>query len=129
MGDRPLPLFAKNPSTPGALLRVSRVMLAKSWRDEAQMGELSLSIFTIEADRKPIMAFAAKKHQDAEVFFGDERVRVRLQLSTSGGKPVLDDRSILRVRIANAAERAVYRERTAGLATPGVVFLIKIDEA
>jgi hypothetical protein len=30
---------------------------------------LSLSVFTIEADRKPIMTFAAKKHQDAEAFF------------------------------------------------------------
>jgi hypothetical protein len=99
-----------------------------SRRDEAQMSELSLSIFTIEADRKPIMAFAAKKHQDAEAFFGDGRVRARLQLSTSGGRPVLDDRSILRVRIANAAERAVYGERTAGLAKPGAVFLVEIDE-
>jgi hypothetical protein len=29
---------------------------------------LSLSIFTIEADRKPLLAFAAKKHQEAEDF-------------------------------------------------------------
>jgi hypothetical protein len=26
---------------------------------------LSLSIFTIEADRKPLLAFAVKKHQEA----------------------------------------------------------------
>jgi hypothetical protein len=32
---------------------------------------LSLSIFTIEADRKPLLAFAAKKHQDAEAFCAD----------------------------------------------------------
>jgi hypothetical protein len=88
---------------------------------------LSLSIFTIEADRKPIVAFAAKRHQDAEIFFANERVRARLQLTTSDGVPILDDRSILRVRIANATERARYHEKTAGLETPGVVFLIEID--
>ena len=35
---------------------------------------LSLSIFTIEADRKPLLAFAARKHHDAEAFCADERV-------------------------------------------------------
>jgi hypothetical protein len=88
---------------------------------------LSLSIFTIEADRKPIMSFAAKKHQDAVAFFSDERVRARLQLATSGGAPILDDRSILRVRMANAAERVRYQEKTARMAKPGVVFLIDLD--
>jgi hypothetical protein len=88
---------------------------------------LSLSIFTIEADRKPIMTFAAKKHQDAEAFFADERVRTKLQSTTSGGAAILDDRSIIRVRIANAAERARYHEKTAELETPGVIFLVDID--
>jgi hypothetical protein len=88
---------------------------------------LSLSIFTIEADRKPIMTFAAKRHQDAEAFFSDERVRAKLQSVTSGGASVLDDRWILRVRMANAGERAHYHERTAGLEVPGVVFLVDID--
>lgn|SRR5579862_8743563 len=88
---------------------------------------LSLSIFTIEADQRPIMAFAAKKQQEAEAFFADERVRTRLQMTTSNGAPILDDRSVVRVRIANAAERARYHEKTAGLETPGVVFLIETD--
>jgi hypothetical protein len=34
---------------------------------------LSLSIFTIEADSKPLLAFAAKKHQEAVAFCADER--------------------------------------------------------
>jgi hypothetical protein len=88
---------------------------------------LSLSIFTIEADRKPIMTFAAKRHRDAEAFFSDERVRARLQSARSGGSPVLDDRSILRVRMANAAERVRYQEKTVGMAKPGVVFLFNLD--
>ena len=39
---------------------------------------LSLSIFTIEADRKPLLAFAARKHHDAEAFCADERVLTKL---------------------------------------------------
>jgi hypothetical protein len=89
---------------------------------------LSLSIFTIEADRKPIAVFAAKKHQDAEAFFKDERVRAKLQSATSGGVPLLDDRSILRVRMANAVERVRYREKAErSTGKPGLVFLVDID--
>jgi hypothetical protein len=89
---------------------------------------LSLSIFTLEADRKPIAVFAAKRHQDAEAFFDDERVRAKLQSASSGGVPLLDDRSILRVRMANAAERVHYREKAEGSTKmPGVVFLVDID--
>jgi hypothetical protein len=33
---------------------------------------LSFSIFTIEADRKPLLAFGAKKYQEAEAFCADE---------------------------------------------------------
>jgi hypothetical protein len=96
-------------------------------REERMSEPFALSIFTIEADRKPIMTFAAKKHQDAEAFFSDERIRAKLQSATSGGSPVIDNRSILRVRMANAVERARYHERTAGIATPGVVFLVDLD--
>jgi hypothetical protein len=93
------------------------------------MSELSLSIFTIEADRKPIVAFAAKKHLDAESFFNDERVRARLQTARSAGVPIVDARSILRVRLANTAERAVYQDKISEVAgQPGVVFLVDIDE-
>jgi hypothetical protein len=89
---------------------------------------LSLSIFTMEADRKPIAVFAAKKHQDAEAFFDDERVRAKLQAASSGGVPLLDDRSILRVRMANAAERVRYREKAEqSTEMPGLVFLVDID--
>jgi hypothetical protein len=46
---------------------------------------LSLSIFTIEADHKPVLAFASRKHQEAEDFCGDERVRAKLRSVRSGG--------------------------------------------
>jgi len=48
-------------------------------------GPLSLSIFTIEADQKPILAFAAKKYEEAETFFRDEGLRTKLRLTISGG--------------------------------------------
>jgi hypothetical protein len=43
---------------------------------------LSLSIFTIEADRKPLLAFAAKKYQEAEAFCEDDRVLLERHLQT-----------------------------------------------
>jgi hypothetical protein len=92
---------------------------------------LSLSIFTIEADRKPVLAFAAKKYEDAEVFFRDERVRTELRSVSSEGVPLCDDLTILRLRLANAAERACFRDTTATRA-PGdsaTVFLVDVDRA
>jgi len=91
--------------------------------------EFSLSIFTIEADLKPLLAFAAKKHQDAEAFFRDEKVRTKLRSASSGGTPLCDNHSILRIRLANADERARYRERLAArpTANPAAVFLVDVD--
>jgi hypothetical protein len=63
---------------------------------------LSLSIFTIEADRKPVIAFAVKKFEEADTFFRDERVRTKLRSANSGGVPLCDDFAILRIRLANA---------------------------
>jgi hypothetical protein len=92
---------------------------------------LSLSIFTIEADRKPLLVVAAKKHQEAEAFCMDQRVTTKLKSVSSGGVPLCNDYSILRVRLANSAERARYHERaeprspTENLAA---VFLVDLDE-
>jgi hypothetical protein len=54
---------------------------------------LSLSIFTIEADSKPLFAFAAKKHQEAVAFCADERVLTKLRSVRSGGVPLCNDYS------------------------------------
>ena len=93
---------------------------------------LSLSIFTIEADRKPLLAFAAKKHQEAEAFCADERVRTKLRSVRSAGIPICDDHSILRVRLAKSDERARYHEKAASrsaLENLPAVFLVEVDEA
>jgi hypothetical protein len=92
---------------------------------------LSLSIFTIEADRKPILAFATKKHQEAEAFSADERVRAKLKSVSLAGVPLCDDYSILRVRLANSDERARYQEHATPQSVMGslsVVFLVDVGE-
>jgi hypothetical protein len=73
---------------------------------------LSLSIFTIEADSKPLLAFAVKKYQDAEAFRADERVLTKLRSVRSGGVPLCNEDSILHVRLATSDERACYHDRT-----------------
>ena len=54
----------------------------------------SLSIFTIEADRKPLLTFAAKKYQEAAAFCADERVMTKLRSARSSGVPLCNDNSI-----------------------------------
>jgi hypothetical protein len=39
---------------------------------------MSLSIFTMMVDHKPIIAFGCKKHSEAEAICADERVRAKL---------------------------------------------------
>jgi hypothetical protein len=91
---------------------------------------LSLSIFTIESDRKPVAAFAAKKHTEADAFFRHESLRTKLRLASFGGIPLCDDLSTLRIRLANAEERACYRRQqlvewpTEDRAT---IFLVEVD--
>src|ERR1700677_796760 len=92
---------------------------------------LSLSIFTIEADRKPLLVFAAKKHQEAENFCADERVLTKLKSLRAAGVPLCDDFSILRVRLAKSDERARYHQQAnprSSLQNLATVFLIDVDE-
>jgi hypothetical protein len=91
---------------------------------------LSLSIFTIEADLKPVLAFAARKHEEADAFFRDERVRTKLKSVRSGGVALCDDYSILRIRLANADERARYRDKTttSSIGYHAAAFLVDVDK-
>jgi hypothetical protein len=91
----------------------------------------SLSIFTIEADRKPFLAFAAKTHQEAEAFCSDERVLTKLKSVSSGGIPLCDEHSILRVRLATPDERVRYHDRTkrrSSMENRAAAFLVDVDE-
>lgn len=87
-------------------------------------GGYSLSIFTLEADRKAVLAIAAKTHVQAEQFCSDERVRTALRSAA-----LCDDYSILRVRLARADERAQYHERSTERSTIGGLHALYLDNA
>src|SRR3982074_1964254 len=70
---------------------------------EGQMNHrLSLSIFAIEVDGKPTLAFEAKRYSEAEAICGDDELRAKLRLLKSGGVPLCGDNALLAVRPADA---------------------------
>src|ERR1700716_2499196 len=69
---------------------------------KAEMNDrLSLSIFAIEVDGKPTLAFEAKRYSEAEAICGDEGLRAKLSLLKSGGVPLCGDNALLDVRLAH----------------------------
>jgi hypothetical protein len=98
--------------------------------DHGLSDRFSLSVFTLEADRKPILCFEARTHAEAEAVQADQELRAALRSMKSGGRPICDDYSIFRVRMARPDERTRYRE--AGSETTDdlkLVYLIDLDEA
>lgn len=91
--------------------------------------KLSPSIFTIEVDRKPVVAFSARKYLEAEAICADQRIRTQLSTAKSGGKPLCDELATLRVRLSNADEKKRYLEQTAARsADAGLpVYLVDLD--
>lgn len=92
---------------------------------------LSLSVFTVEVDRVPIFAIQGRKQLEAETILADEGVREQLRLITSGGKPLCDDFSIFRMRIARASERELFYRNAASLLTSDggpAVLLVDLDD-
>jgi hypothetical protein len=67
-------------------------------------GSMSLSIFTVVVDHKPVIALGCKKHSEAEAICADERIRAKLSSMRSGGKPLLDDFATPLVRLARPDE-------------------------
>jgi hypothetical protein len=59
---------------------------------------LSLSVFTIEVDRKPVLALQGKKQSEIEYVLSDEHVRNQLAFLKSAGEPLCDDFSIFRIQ-------------------------------
>lgn len=83
---------------------------------------LSLSIFTIVVDGIPAVAFRCKKHSEAEAICADERIRTKLGSMISGGKPLLDDFSILH-------ERALYHEKAQSRSNESSRLMVQLVEA
>jgi hypothetical protein len=76
----------------------------------------SLSIFTLEADGKPVLAIAAKTAVQADQFCSDVRVRAVLREAS-----LCEDHSILRIRMARNEERErFYTQREIGSAIGGL---------
>src|SRR5258708_18003656 len=74
---------------------------------------LSLSIFTIEVDGKPTLAFEAKRYSEAEAICGGEGLRAKLSLLKSGGVPVCGDNALLEVRLAHPDQAPFHKQAAA----------------
>jgi hypothetical protein len=91
---------------------------------------LSLSIFTIEVDGKPTLAFEAKRYSEAEAVCGDEGLRARLNLLKSSDIPICGDNAVLNVRLAHPDEAAVYRQAVGASQSTDdlmLVYLVEVD--
>jgi hypothetical protein len=94
------------------------------------MNDMSLSIFTIEADSKPLLSFAAKRYQDAEALCLDEQLRTKLASLRSAGAVLCDEGAIFRVRLAHPHEKARYYQLAPGPSAEAelmTVYLVELD--
>jgi hypothetical protein len=91
---------------------------------------LSLSIFTIEVDGKPTLAFEAKRYSEAEAICGDVGLRAKLSLLKSGDVPICGDNALLDVRLAHPDEAASYRQAVGASQSTDdlmLVYLVEVD--
>jgi hypothetical protein len=103
----------------------------KAESEEEMNDKLSLSIFTIEVDGKPTLAFEAKRYSEAQAIYGDERLRAKLNLLKSGGVPICGDNAILNVRLAHPDEAAFYRQAAGASESTDdlmLIYLVELDE-
>lgn len=87
----------------------------------------SLSVFTVEIDGTPTVALQAKRHQEAERFCEQERLRAGVSTLTSDGRPLFEANANWKVRLANPGEADLYRQATHSTAPSSefkVVFLV-----
>jgi hypothetical protein len=92
--------------------------------------QLSLSIFTIEVDGIPTLAFEAKKFSEAEVISESEGLRAKLSSQRSASSPLCGDNAVLHVRLAHPEEAALYRQATEASQSTGnlmLVYLVELD--
>jgi hypothetical protein len=91
---------------------------------------LSLSIFTIEVDGKPTLAFEAKRYSEAEAICGDEGLRAKLSLLKSSDVPIRSENAVLDVRLAHPDEAALYRQAVGASKSTDdlmLVYLVELD--
>jgi hypothetical protein len=90
---------------------------------------LQFSIWTLEVDDKPTLAFEAKKYREADDLCRQKWLRVELGLQKFKGVPLCRADSHLRIRLARSAEIALYRHAAeANNSSDNMVFLIELDD-
>ena len=91
---------------------------------------LSLSIFTVEVDGKPVLTLEARLYSEAEAIVADERLRAALCAVKSGGEALCDDCSILRLRLARPDEAKHYKMTPSETTDDHLklVYLVDLDE-
>jgi hypothetical protein len=85
---------------------------------------LQPSIWTLEVDGKPTLAFEAKKYREADELCHQEWLRVELGLRKFNDVPLCGADSHLRIRLARPAEMVLYRQA----AEDRMVYLIELDD-
>jgi hypothetical protein len=89
------------------------------------------SIWTLEVDGKPTLAFEAKKYREANDLCHEDWLRVELGLQKLNGVPLCGADSGLRIRLAWPAEMVLYRKAVEANNSSGdskLVYLIDLDD-
>jgi hypothetical protein len=88
------------------------------------------SIWTLEIDGKPTLAFEAKKYREANELCHEDWLRFELGQQKLNGVPLCGADSGLRIRLAQPAEMVLYRKAVEAYnssADSKLVFLIELD--
>jgi hypothetical protein len=91
---------------------------------------LRRSIWTLEIDGNPTLAFEARKYREADDLCRQEWLRVELGLQKFNNVPLCCANSDLRIRLARPAERILYRRAAEANTSSGdvLVYLIELDD-
>ena len=78
-------------------------------------------VFTLEVDGRPILAFEAGSHRDAQQICKETWLHDDLAELQSGGVPLYTAQSKLSVRPATAEEEAIFLGKPPTLASPPTI--------
>lgn len=89
------------------------------------------TIFALEVDGKPTIAFEAKNFREASELRNEEWLRSDLIALTTNGAPLCTPTATLSVRRADEAETQAYREAALQAQTEDLIlaYLVDLDQA
>ena len=87
------------------------------------------SIWTLEIDGKPTLAFGARKYHEANEICRQEWLRIELGQRKINDVPLCGADSHLRIRLARPAEMLLYRQAAEAnkLSDNNLAYLIELD--